>query len=114
MVVHINTLKGKGYAPAEQHKEQWHYNAPFDLKTGMPLNPADGEDYSSVTRDYLLKKMKEDFRKLKTEGEREKFIKETGSKLDGMTGNEIERLTDAVEVDLKEINAKAREILTRE
>ena len=62
----------------------------------------------------MLKKMKEDFRKLKTEGEREKLIKETGSKLDGMTGNEIERLTDAVEVDLKEINAKAREILTRE
>lgn len=52
--------------------------------------------------------MKEDFRKLKTEGEREKFIKETGSKLDGMTGEEIERLTDAVEADLKEINTKAR------
>ena len=34
VVVHINTLKGKGYAPAEQHKEQWHYYAPFDLKTG--------------------------------------------------------------------------------
>lgn len=51
--------------------------------------------------------MKEDFRKLKTEGEREKFIK-TGSKLDGMTGEEIERLTDAVEADLKEINTKAR------
>ena len=62
----------------------------------------------------MLKKMKEDFQKLKTEGEREKFVKETGSKLDGMTGKEIERLTDAVEVDLKEINAKAREILTRE
>ena len=60
VVVHINTLKGKGYAPAEQHKEQWHYNAPFDLKTGKPLYPADGENYSSVTRDYLLKKMKED------------------------------------------------------
>lgn len=26
IVVHINTLKGKGYAPAEQHKEQWHFN----------------------------------------------------------------------------------------
>ena len=55
----------------------------------------------------MLKKMKEDFRKLKTEGEREKFIK-TGSKLDGMTGEEIERLTDALEADLKEINTKAR------
>ena len=62
----------------------------------------------------MLKRMKEDFRKLKTEGDREKFVKETGSKLDGMRGKEIEHLTDAVEADLKEINAKAREILTRE
>ena len=62
----------------------------------------------------MLKRMKEDFRKLKTEGDREKFVKETGSKLDGMTDKEIEHLTDAVEADLKEINAKAREILTRE
>ena len=30
VVVHINTLKGKGYAPAEQHKEAWHYCSPFD------------------------------------------------------------------------------------
>ena len=34
VVVHINTLKGKGYAPAEQHKEQWHYSGPFDIETG--------------------------------------------------------------------------------
>lgn len=26
VVVHINTLKGKGYKPAEEHKEEWHYN----------------------------------------------------------------------------------------
>ena len=34
IVVHINTLKGKGYAPAEQHKEQWHFNGPFILRLG--------------------------------------------------------------------------------
>ncbi len=60
VVVHINTLKGKGYAPAEQHKEQWHYSGPFDIKTGKSLYAEGGEDYSSVTCDYLLKKMKED------------------------------------------------------
>ena len=60
VVVHINTLKGKGYAPAEQHKEQWHYSGPFDIKTGKPLYGEFGEDYSSVTCDYLLNKMKED------------------------------------------------------
>lgn len=60
VVVHINTLKGKGYAPAEQHKEEWHYCAPFDIKTGKPLYEDDSEDYSSVTAEYLLKKMKAD------------------------------------------------------
>lgn len=60
VVVHICTLKGKGYAPAEQHKEEWHYCAPFDIETGTPLYEDDSEDYSSVTANYLLKKMKQD------------------------------------------------------
>lgn len=61
-----------------------------------------------------LKKMKEDFRKLKTEEEREKFVKDAGGKLDKMTDKEIDRLTDAVEADLKDINARAEEVLVRE
>lgn len=60
VAVHICTQKGKGYAPAEEHKERWHYCAPFNIETGESLYPMDGEDYSSVTADYLLKKMKED------------------------------------------------------
>ena len=60
VVVHINTLKGKGYAPAEQHKEQWHFNGPFHIETGKPLYEMEEEDYSDVTCNYLMKKMKED------------------------------------------------------
>ena len=60
VVVHINTLKGKGYAPAEQNKEEWHYHAPFDIKTGQSLVTSDAPDYSSVTCEYLLDKMKKD------------------------------------------------------
>ena len=60
VVVHINTLKGKGYKPAEEHKEEWHYNGPFEVETGKPLGEMEGEDYSGVTADYLLKKMKQD------------------------------------------------------
>ena len=60
VVVHINTLKGKGYKPAEKHKEEWHYNGPFDIETGKPLGEMESEDYSGVTADYLLKKMKQD------------------------------------------------------
>ena len=63
VVVHINTLKGKGYRPAEEHKEPWHYCAPFVIETGEPRHkPEGGEDYGTLTADYLLKKMKEDSR----------------------------------------------------
>lgn len=60
VVVHIRTLKGKGYAPAEAHKEQWHYSGPFDIETGKSLYEFDGEDYSGITCNYLMDKMKKD------------------------------------------------------
>lgn len=60
VVVHIVTLKGKGYKLAEEDKETWHWYMPFDIKTGKPLMDSDGEDYSSVTAGYLLDKMKKD------------------------------------------------------
>ena len=59
VVVHINTLKGKGYKPAEEHKEEWHWHLPFDIETGKSHFP-EVEDYSSVTCEYLLEKMKKD------------------------------------------------------
>ena len=34
IVVHINTLKGKGYKIAEENKEMWHWCMPFDKETG--------------------------------------------------------------------------------
>lgn len=61
VVVHICTQKGKGYKIAEENKENWHYCGPFNLKTGKSDMLQDGgEDYSSMTADILLKKMKED------------------------------------------------------
>lgn len=60
VVVHICTQKGKGYEIAEKNKEAWHYCGPFDLETGKSDMPQDGEDYSSMTADILLKNMKED------------------------------------------------------
>lgn len=60
VVVHICTQKGKGYAPAEQDKETWHWCMPFDPETGKPLMADAGEDYSELTAQYLLEKMKED------------------------------------------------------
>lgn len=60
VVVHICTQKCKGYKIAEENKENWHYCGPFNLETGKSDMPQDGEDYSSMTADILLKKMKED------------------------------------------------------
>ncbi len=60
VVIHIRTQKGKGYGPAEKDKETWHYNAPFNLETGEALAQPQGDDYSDITADYLLDKMKKD------------------------------------------------------
>ena len=57
VVVHINTLKGKGLRYAEENKEKWHYGAPFDIETGEAKFKSEGEDYSDLTARYLLEKM---------------------------------------------------------
>ena len=63
IVVHINTVKGKGYERAEQNKEIYHWRTPFNIETGeAKANYGQTEDYSEVTAQYLLKKMKEDSR----------------------------------------------------
>lgn len=57
VVVHINTMKGMGLPVAEAHKEQFHYSAPFDLKTGALLNTTpsgvDDRDYSDIFADIM-------------------------------------------------------------
>ena len=60
VVVHINTLKGKGYAPAEQNKEKWHWHMPFDIATGESLSKGGEPDFADASLEYLLKKMDED------------------------------------------------------
>lgn len=62
IVVHVNTVKGKGYKPAETDKENWHWCMPFDVNTGKSNFVMEGEDYSSLTCEYLLGKMKADRR----------------------------------------------------
>lgn len=62
IVVHINTLKGKGYERAEQDKETYHWRTPFNPETGEAKVSYEEEDYSEVTAQYLLKKMEEDSR----------------------------------------------------
>ena len=58
-VVHIHTLKGKGYEPAETDKETYHWQLPhfMDKNAG---NQTQVETYTSITNDYLVEKAKKD------------------------------------------------------
>ena len=60
IVVHLNTQKGKGYKIAEENKENWHWCMPFDIETGKTTFNFTGEDYGTLTANYLLEKMKKD------------------------------------------------------
>ena len=60
IVVHINTLKGKGYEKAETDKERFHWSAPFDIATGELLHPVTVETYDELTATHLLDVMKAD------------------------------------------------------
>lgn len=59
VVVHIHTTKGKGYAPAEEDKEAWHWNMPFHIESGTSKF-TDVEGYEDLTGKILLNMMKQD------------------------------------------------------
>lgn len=60
IVVHINTVKGKGYEPAEKNREPWHWTMPFDREAGKVKFEFSGEDYETLTADLILEKIKKD------------------------------------------------------
>lgn len=62
-VVHIVTEKGKGYAPAENNKEMWHWRPPFEISSGdLKSKISDNETYDTMVRDLLLNRIKQDNR----------------------------------------------------
>lgn len=48
IVLHVNTLKGKGYEPAVENKMEYHWRQPFDLKTGKDKVAGSKENYSDA------------------------------------------------------------------
>lgn len=54
VVVHINTMKGKGLPVAEANKESFHFSAPFNLKTGALKSENDSESYTSAIAEKIL------------------------------------------------------------
>ncbi len=59
ILLHINTLKGKGYEPAIKDEANHHWVLPFDLKTDKTTVPApDGPTAASVALDEVIKRIK--------------------------------------------------------
>lgn len=60
IVVHIHTQKGKGFAKAEQNREWGHWSLPGILNSDSIQGGGSVESYETVTKDYILNKVKND------------------------------------------------------
>lgn len=59
-VLHVHTLKGKGYKRAELEKERWHWSLPFDIESGNITLDMQGESYNDIIPEYLINKVAKD------------------------------------------------------
>lgn len=48
VLLHVKTVKGKGYTPAERQPDQFHGVGPFDVEKGLAVSKAGGVNFSSV------------------------------------------------------------------
>ncbi|NFE58554.1 1-deoxy-D-xylulose-5-phosphate synthase [Clostridium botulinum] len=60
VVVHIHTVKGKGYEYAIQNKEAFHWVMPFDLKTKESVVKVTSETYGNIAGEILSQKARKD------------------------------------------------------
>lgn len=61
VIIHMCTVKGKGYPFAESDKEKWHYMGAFDMDTGKLRNEMlPVETYEALTAVYLADIMRKD------------------------------------------------------
>ncbi|MCH5227846.1 MAG: 1-deoxy-D-xylulose-5-phosphate synthase [Muribaculaceae bacterium] len=58
VVVHVNTQKGEGYRPAEEYRETFHFRKPFDIATGDLLITPQGENATSVLKNFINRSVK--------------------------------------------------------
>ncbi|WP_343343014.1 1-deoxy-D-xylulose-5-phosphate synthase [Terrisporobacter petrolearius] len=61
VVIHMKTLKGKGYKDAEVNKEAFHWVMPFDLENKDEESTDEYvKTYGDITEDFLIEKAKKD------------------------------------------------------
>jgi len=54
VLIHAQTLKGKGYEIAEGHEEKWHGVGPFDIKDGHSLKKSSLKSATQIYTEALL------------------------------------------------------------
>ncbi len=54
VIVHAQTLKGKGYEKAEGYYENWHGVGPFDIKSGKSLKKSTNKNATSMYSEALM------------------------------------------------------------
>ncbi len=54
VIVHAQTLKGKGYTQAEGQLEHWHGVSPFDIESGKSIKKSNKKSATTVFSDKLL------------------------------------------------------------
>ena len=54
VVIHVKTVKGKGYKPAEENPTLYHGIGPFDIKTGEVKNKSEKKTYTKVFSEKLV------------------------------------------------------------
>ena len=62
VLIHAQTIKGKGYNKAEGYFEHWHGVGKFDLETGEPISKSSTPSATKIFSDKLLEIAKKDDR----------------------------------------------------
>lgn len=60
VLLHVKTIKGNGYPPAERNPDAFHGIAPFHKETGNPRSPAGAESFSATFGETLCTLAQED------------------------------------------------------
>ena len=55
VMIHVNTMKGKGFTPAERHPARFHGAEPFDIETGLPKKAKAKSNYTDVFATIMCK-----------------------------------------------------------
>ena len=54
VLIHIKTVKGKGYKPAEENPTYYHGVAPFDKETGLVISSKSNKSYTEIFSEKLV------------------------------------------------------------